>query len=213
MSKSNRTILILVISIIAALIFVGVFVRATWYVPIDDNQSNNSGQNIFVPSGQQGTQDILGGTSVTADMRPARLIIPTLKINTDVQHVGIAKDGTMGVPNNYTDVGWYMYGALPGNVGAAVMAGHVDNGVAAPGVFKKLDTLSIGDEVIVEQGDGTQLLFRIIGSQIYDKDADAKEVFIEKEKKLLRLITCTGEIIRSERTHADRLVVTAELVQ
>src|SRR4051812_45178718 len=55
---------------------------------------------------------------------PVRLIIPSLNVDTKVQDVGIGKSGNMAVPSNYTDAGWYRYGATPGQVGSAVMDGH-----------------------------------------------------------------------------------------
>src|SRR5688572_8435793 len=59
---------------------------------------------------------------------PTRLEIPSLGIDAAVQEVGITKKGTMGVPRGYDEAGWYKYGAAPGELGSAVLAGHLDNG-------------------------------------------------------------------------------------
>jgi len=47
---------------------------------------------------------------------PLQLVIPSIGVSTTVQLVGLADDdtGTMGVPDNFTDVGWYKYGPRPG---------------------------------------------------------------------------------------------------
>ena len=144
-----------------------------------------------------------------AEMLPAKLLIPSISVNAKVQHVGITKKGNMATPRNFSDVGWYKYGTVPGRLGSAVIAGHVDNGFALPGVFKHLERVQKGDDVYVEMENGDVLHYIVTGFSTYDYDADAKTVFGEKDKRYLKLITCTGAWMPQHRTHDKRLVVTA----
>ena len=63
----------------------------------------------------------VGSTSVAG--YPARLQIPKLGIDAEVQHVGVTKTGNMAAPNNFTDVSWHKFGTIPGHTGSADMAG------------------------------------------------------------------------------------------
>ena len=146
---------------------------------------------------------------------PSRLIIPSLNIDANVQQVGINVKGNMGTPNNFTDVAWYKPGTIPGEKGSAVMDGHVDNGLALAGVFKKLNTIKVGDDVYVTRADGVKLHFRVVDTQLVpytDKSANEK-VFTQNDAARLNLITCTGEWVPGDKTYDHRLVVYTKLVK
>jgi hypothetical protein len=70
---------------------------------------------------------------------PTNLNIPNAKVTTNIIEVGITPKGNLDVPGNYTEVGWYKYGTRPGEVGSAVLDGHVDNGGKIPGPFKHFE--------------------------------------------------------------------------
>src|SRR4051812_39392157 len=56
---------------------------------------------------------------------PVRLIIPSIKLDTQVVDVGVNKKGEMDVPAGTTkNVGWYQNGIIPGDLGTAVMDAH-----------------------------------------------------------------------------------------
>src|SRR4051812_42948486 len=119
-----------VILVLAAGIFVFVLVRALWWSPESD---------IMPP---QNAAIVLATTSI-----PVQFSIPALTINAHVQQVGITAAGNMGVPSNFSDVGWYKNGVVPGHAGSAVIDGHVDNGLGLPGVFKHLGEIQKGDSI------------------------------------------------------------------
>lgn len=144
---------------------------------------------------------------------PKYLRIPEININANIQYVGVARSGNMAVPTNYTDVGWYKYGTLPGEKGSAVMAGHVDNSLGMDGVFKHLDELEPGDDVYVERGDGTKLHYKVVRKDIYPYNAGpVAEIFSRDDDEWLNLITCTGEWVPEARTNSLRLVIFTKLV-
>lgn len=151
-------------------------------------------------------------TAATSSL-PARIYIPTLSIDANVQHVGVAKSGAMAVPNNFTDVGWFRGGTVPGQVGSAVVDGHVDNGLALPGVFKHLDSIKIGDSLYIETAKGDRLHFVVYDVEWYPyKDVPVDGIFQKNDAAYLNLITCGGSWVRQDKTYNQRLVVYSKFV-
>lgn len=140
---------------------------------------------------------------------PLVLSIPALDIDAKIQQVGQKPDGSMANPNNFTDVGWYKYGVVPGETGSAVIAGHYDNGLGLAGVFRHLDELSIGDELSIIDEHGERIIFVVESTNVVPYDAPTEALFAASGPPRLRLITCTGEWISERKMYADRLIVTA----
>ncbi len=144
---------------------------------------------------------------------PLRLLIPAIGVDANVQQVGVNKAGNMGVPTNFTDVAWYKFGTAPGQLGSAVIDGHVDNGLALAGVFKHLADVQVGDEVDVLTKEGSLLRFTVDEVGDYPMDAVPLErVFNRADTARLTLITCTGAWVPSKKTYDTRLVVYAHLL-
>lgn len=224
-----KKVLTIIITIIAISAFGIVFARAFFYYPSDE---------IYLPEDvdREIIQEIVengGGTvvikaniaiakkanfsaiekPVSAPAITMRLTIPKIGIDAKVQEVGITSKGAMAAPRNFFQVGWYKYGAYPGETGSAVMAGHVDNGIALPAVFHDLPLLEIGDDIYIETKDGKKLHFKVSGQSVHDFDTAPAEVFNESGGKFLKLITCTGSWIKELRTHDKRLIIKATLVE
>lgn len=147
---------------------------------------------------------------------PARILIPKLDIDTDVQLVGLTQKGNMGVPTNFTDTGWYKYGTIPGKDGSAVIAGHQTNALSLPAIFMRLPELGIGDTVTVVRKDGKKLNFSVVKKEILSynlKGPKLEEIFNRKGGHYLNLITCDGEWLPEAKTNDKRLVVYTELVE
>jgi len=143
---------------------------------------------------------------------PVRLKIPSLGIDANVQELGINKKGALGVPSNFTDVGWYAAGTIPGDKGSAIMDGHVDNGLALAGVFKHLVDIAVGDSIYVTEHDGTVIHFIVTGTESFDyMNAPTDLIFNQNNGSYLKLITCGGAWVPGGRTYDRRIVVTAVL--
>lgn len=175
-------------------------------------------------SGSSGTASTIAGDiippqitaeDVSPSEYPARIIIPKIGVEALVQHVGVKENGDMANPTNFTDVGWYKDGSVPGYVGSAVMAGHLDNALALDGVFKELPTLERGDEIYVESKNGESHIFKVEKKETYDyRSAPTREIFLSDDgSKRLNLITCTGVWLQDERSYSERVVVYAVLVE
>lgn len=72
--------------------------------------------------------------SGNSGIMPARLRIPSLKIDAIVEPVHVLENGAMGVPENFDRVGILVPWTKPGDKGNAVISGHVDH-KTGPAVF------------------------------------------------------------------------------
>lgn len=140
---------------------------------------------------------------------PARLIIPSIKLDTSVIEVGVTASGEMDVPDGKTrHVGWYRYGTIPGDTGSAVMDAHV---YAA---FTQLRNAKIGDDIYVVNMKGEKLHFRVTDSRVYEYDMlPLQQIFDDRSGRHLNFITCARTFIPSLNTYSHRLVVYTELVE
>lgn len=141
---------------------------------------------------------------------PVRLKIPSLKIDADVEQVGMTPEGAMDVPSNTTDVGWFSLGPRPGERGSAVISGHLDERTGRSGVFDKLDKLEPGDRIYVTDDLGTITTFSVRENRIYDQGY-SQEVFVPNDNSYLNLITCDGVWDETANSYSKRLVVFASI--
>lgn len=155
------------------------------------------------------------GNSFEVPDKPSRLRIPAIGVDAKVQSVGLAWQGTgdMGIPTNFTDVGWYSGGVTPGAPGSAVIDGHLDGKDVREAVFYNLDKLKPGDLVEVEDRAGKVWQFRVVETKIYDYNAPTADIFLgDTSKSRLNLITCAGSWDKTQKLYDKRVVVFTELV-
>ncbi len=147
------------------------------------------------------------------DAPPERVIIPSIGVNAYVQKVGINRKGNMGIPNNFSDVGWYKYGPLAGNTGSAVIAGHVDNALALDGVFKHVGELVPGAKIkiITESGQTARFVVYDVETYLYD-NVPTELVFKKDDEAYLNLVTCGGEWMQEKHSYDKRIVVYAKRI-
>ena len=147
-----------------------------------------------------------------ASTTPVRFLIPTIGVDANVQLVGLTKTKNMGVPDNFSDVGWYRLGFAPGVLGNAVIAGHLDNGKGKPAVMENLNKLKINDDVYVINKGGEKLQFKVIGVALYDYvNPPVSGIFGASSEARLNLITCDGIWDTVKKVYDKRLVVFTKL--
>jgi LPXTG-site transpeptidase (sortase) family protein len=140
---------------------------------------------------------------------PARLEIPAIGVSSPLVRLGLLADGTMEVPRDYGVAGWFTGAPEPGQLGPAVIAGHVDSRTG-PAVFYRLRDLRPGDQIRVVRADGRVVRFEVESLARYPKrEFPDEEVFGATTTPSLRLITCAGDFDRSRRSYRDNLVVSA----
>jgi sortase (surface protein transpeptidase) len=146
---------------------------------------------------------------------PVQLAIPAIGVTALVEQVGLTKDGAMDTPRGWMNVGWFSPGFRPGEVGNAVIAGHLDSRSGGPAVFWSLSKLQPGDEITVTYANGDRYTFAVqdVGVLPYDVQGDAvTKIFGPSQTPDLNLITCNGEWDRGRATYTKRLVVYTTLL-
>lgn len=141
--------------------------------------------------------------------RPVRLRIPRIDVRTRLIRLGENAHGDPQVPPNGHVAGWYRKSPTPGQVGAAVIAGHVD-WTDGPAVFYRLGDLKPGNKVLVTRRDGRTAVFTVHATGQYAKnDLPTKLIYGKTAEPQLRLITCGGPFAGEH--YRDNVVVFAHL--
>ena len=142
---------------------------------------------------------------------PVRLRIPTLGMNIQIGTLGLNSDGTVQVPSGTTQPGWFDLGPTPGQLGSAVLLGHVDS-YAGPGVFFQLRTLAAGDLVDVDLADGDTAQFTVDSVDQFSKQAfPAERVYGSHGVSALQLVTCGGVFDHQTGSYLSNVVVFTSL--
>ncbi|KFZ83347.1 peptidase C60 [Amycolatopsis sp. MJM2582] len=149
-----------------------------------------------------------------APAKPARLEIPAIGVRTgEIVDLGLAGDGTLQVPHDAITTGWFTGGPAPGEIGPAVLAGHVDY-KKAPGVFVRLKELKAGDEALVHREDGSTAVFTVYAVERHPKASfPTEKVYGDTIGPELRLITCGGDFDSSTGNYLDNVVAFAKLTR
>jgi hypothetical protein len=156
---------------------------------------------------------------------PFELKIPALKVNAPMLAVGLAANKTMDAPKG--DIGdpiwhtafWYRGGGIPGAVGTATVAAHVNDPLGRPEIFARLQDLKPGDSIIIHMKyTDIDMVFIIDRVQVYSlKESSDPAVLTQiygagpvagtKPQPApdglshLTLITCAGYIVNGEFDH------------
>ena len=151
--------------------------------------------------------DPFGRASLAASGLPTRVRVKAIGLDSPLETLHVAK-GALQPPKRFDRAGWYAEGTVPGDVGPAVIAGHVDT-KAGPAIFYRLRELAPGDKIDVLRG-GKTVTFTVIRTAWYPKKAfPTEEVYGPTPDRQLRLITCGGVFDHRLRSYHDNLVVYA----
>lgn len=159
------------------------------------------------------TRDVLA-EHTAAPHAPRALYIDKLNIATRIQPMFLNNDKSIQAPKNINDAGWYVGSAYPGESGAMFIDGHA-SGVSRLGLFAYLDTLTTGDTLTVEKGDGTKLQYRVVHTAIVPLESVDMGAILAPYPgvdKGLNLMTCTGTWVKDSATLDHRVVVYTEQV-
>jgi hypothetical protein len=143
---------------------------------------------------------------------PTLLRIPAIGLTVWLSKLGLNADGSVQVPSGITQPGWFDLGPTPGQLGSAVILGHVDN-YTGPGVFFDLRTLAAGDQVYVSLTDGDTAQFAVNSVAEYSKQQfPAQRVYGSHGSSALQLVTCGGVFDHRTGSYLSNVVVYSSLV-
>jgi hypothetical protein len=147
---------------------------------------------------------------------PVGIDIASIDVHAPIGSVGLAPTGAIEVPApgpSYDVPGWYRYSPTPGQLGPAVIVGHLDSLHDGPSVFFRLGELTPGQHIEVRRADGRIAVFEVTAVAAYAKHVfPTGAVFGDLARAGLRLITCGGPIDPGTGHYRDNTVVFATLV-
>ncbi len=140
---------------------------------------------------------------------PVKISIPSIGVDDRVVPVAFRPDGKMQVPG-VDDAGWWEPGPRPGaSHGSSVVAAHVDAD-GRPGVFRELQRLEVGSEVVVTDDAGTPRRYAVTERfQVAKGELPRAELFRTGGSHVLTLVTCGGVFDTDRRHYDDNIVVRA----
>lgn len=129
-----------------------------------------------------------------------------------VDRVDTGPEGDLELPADPGVTGWWVSGALPGEVyGSVVLAGHIDSRKRGLGFFAKLLDAAPGDRIELA-GAGLRQVYVVRSNREVAKGvlSTGTDVFDRSVSGRLVLLTCTGTFDPATRHYDHNLVVTAE---
>lgn len=145
---------------------------------------------------------------------PVHLSIPAIGVSQRLLRLGLQPDHTVEVPapRDAAFPGWFKQGTPPGQVGSAVILGHVDS-LQGPAVFYELRQLRPGNHVDVRLEDGSMVRFVVRSVATYpNADFPAHEIYASDGYPALNLVTCGGDYERERGGYQSNVVVYTRLV-
>lgn len=144
---------------------------------------------------------------------PTWVDVPSIAAHSTLVQLGLNADKTVQVPpvDEPLQAGWYNNSPTPGEVGPAVVLGHID-GDHKEGIFWRLHEVKAGDKVSIGRQDGSTLTFTVTKvDQVAKSDFPKDAVYGDTSDPELRLITCGGAFDASSHNYLDNIIVYAKL--
>lgn len=151
------------------------------------------------------------GDVPAAGVVPVKVEIPAIGVTSGLEDLAIGSQGELDPPKAWLSAGWYAKGVVPGAVGPAIIAGHIDS-PTGPAVFLHLHELKPGDTVRVTLSSGAVETFTVSGSRSALKSQfPTSDVYGTTPTPTLRLITCGGVFNPAIGHYDENLIVSADL--
>lgn len=162
----------------------------------------DAGSSVALPDPESSTRSV-----------PVRVRIPAIDAVSSLIPLGLNPDRTIQVPplSKPMQAGWYALGPRPGEVGSAVIIGHID-GTKGRGIFFNLPRMRQGNEILITSKDGIVVRFvAALVEQVPKSAFPSDRVYGSTGRPELRLITCGGSFDRARRSYHDNIIVYATL--
>lgn len=198
-------------TLVVSVLLLGALVSGSVYFLFFETQNSNQVEQVEQSLDTAPIETVVGPLLEPAE--PVQLRIPRLGIKADFsQPLGLTDTNQSEVPNDYDSVGWYKFGPTPGELGPAVVLGHVDS-YTGPAVFFSLGQLQAGDEIFIDRTDGSTATFIVTELERPEQNEfPTKKVYGDIDHAGLRLVTCSGTFVRGKQRYTHNLIVYAKLV-
>jgi len=151
--------------------------------------------------------------SLDGGIRPAppqRIAIPAAGLDAVVEPVS-SRGGAIKVPD-VGRAGWYDGGPRPGEIGRALIIGHLDRR-KGPGLFARVPSLLPGTDIDLTDRRGEVRRFKVVGTTQTPKDRfPTQYVYGAADAPVLVLVTCGGPF-RPGRGYRDNVLLYARLAE
>ncbi|MVU76391.1 class F sortase [Nocardia sp. ET3-3] len=142
---------------------------------------------------------------------PVSFNIASIQTSGSLIAVGLNDDGSVQVPADYKQAGWYQKGPAPGEQGSAVILGHVDS-YKGEGIFFTLKKVKPGDLIDVTRADGKTAHFKVTDVRMYKKSEFPDQlVFGPRGGATLQVVTCGGNFDKAAKSYESNVVVFSSL--
>lgn len=148
--------------------------------------------------------------------KPLSVQIPSIGVNSTIEQVSVDAFGAMEVPKNWQNVGWLTSSSKMGESGNLVLTGHFDTNTGAPAVFYNLNSLSVGDEILVRANeDGAIKQKRYTVTEKYlanpNDQNDVLDAYKSTKAPTITIITCNGIWDNITQQYTHRVIVKGTL--
>jgi hypothetical protein len=174
----------------------------------------SSAASTAAPGGTAGLPPVsmTARPSEAARSVPVSIRIPAMGVSVSLSQLGLNADKSPQVPTKFQEPGWYKLGPAPGQMGSAVILGHVDD-KNGPAVFYKLGSLKAGDTVDVSLTDGAVVHFAVTTVETYAKaQFPSQKVYGSHGISGLQLVTCGGKFDAASGHYLSNVVAYTSLV-
>ncbi len=174
-----------------------------------DHQPGHSGPAAQAPRHQGRITGAVHRAKALTVAKPSWLVIPAIGVSTTLVRLGLTAQDTLQVPATAAVAGWYTGSPRPGQIGSAILAGHIDSQLG-PGVFYRLSELKRGQYIYVIRTDHTVGVFEVTAVHLYAKaQFPATTVYGPVPDAELRVITCGGTFDYATGSYLSNVVVYA----
>jgi sortase (surface protein transpeptidase) len=166
--------------------------------------SDTSGADASLAASQQSNAGAIPGYTLS---------IPKLNESSPLVGLGLNADRSIQVPplSQPMQAGLYTKGPMPGQVGPAVVLGHI-NANGQPGFGAGFHTLAAGDKIDVTTPTGPVTYAVTRTDTVPKSEFPTAAVYSDTKDAELRLITCGGTLDRGAHNYLGQTVVYATKV-
>lgn len=138
---------------------------------------------------------------------PASIYIPGLNIASDLAAVGLHPNGTVALPKNKKEIGWYKASSPPATNSTVLLTGFREVGLP----FSSLTAIKNGDLIELSDKSGDSFWYHVATMEFYAAgQVPMSELITINKGDQLVIIVNNGVWLPEEKQYSERIVVVAK---